>query len=376
MRGVADRWGAREYRFATGALREGRFMRVFMLVAGVSCIGLAGLLTVMQFHPQGPTGAVGRGAQILASATAVAVGVRWLRGPWPTYRQSIAFVIWADIAAGLGAVTMSTPEAQLSGSTYIGLIGIFAGFILGARILFMHCLFASAFITGVTVWAVLYEHHDGFDLFIQYIPALTWVVAVPLIGCALIDLGRRAIVRTARSAHYDSLTGLRNRRGMHSSVGRVITAGPHTTVAMAVCDIDRFKQLNDDNGHAVGDAALVALAARLRQVARPDEVTARIGGDELVLVSFVDDSDPVIELVERMSALTNVELGDSDLTVSVGIATMPASAAHFSIDDVLRHADDAMYEAKRSGGASCVVYATEPTMAATATRGHDHDRRV
>lgn len=351
-------------------------MRVFVLVAGAGCIGLAGLLAIMQFHPAGPTGAVPRTAQLLASASALAVGVRWLLGPWPSHRQAVAFVVWADIAATLGAVTMSTPAAQLTGTTYLGLIGIFAGFVLGSRILVLHCLFAGSIIVGVTVFAVVHEERDAFWLFIYYVPALTWVVAVPLIGSVLIDLGRRAIVKTARSAHYDPLTGLRNRRGMHASVGRALARRLPVDVTLAVFDIDNFKQINDDGGHVTGDAALVALAARLRDVSRPDEYAARIGGDELVLVSFGAGAgaDPAMALRDRVSTLTCMRFGDADIAVSVGIATMSTTTPHFSLVDLLRHADAAMYEAKRSGGATCAVYATKSTTVAAAGLGHRRDR--
>lgn len=356
LRDKSGSWGVREYRFATNALREGRFMRLFMLVTGVCCIGLAGLLAVAQWHPAGPSGLVARGVQVLAAGSAVAVGVRWLRGPWPSFPQAILFLVWADIAAATGAVTMATPAAQLSATPYMGIVGVFAGFILGARILLLHCIFAGGVIACISIRAVAVEQYSAFDLSIYFMPAVVWVVAVPLVGSALIELGRRAIVRTARAAHYDPLTGLRNRRGMHVSVGRLVARSPRSVVAMAVCDIDRFKQLNDDGGHALGDAALVALAAKLRAVARADELTARIGGDELVLVSFLDDVTRISDLADRVSELTTVQAGDADFTVSIGIATMSTAASHFTVDAVVRHADAAMYEAKRSGGATCAVH--------------------
>ncbi|WP_133053612.1 GGDEF domain-containing protein [Mycolicibacterium bacteremicum] len=371
MRGVGDRWGGREYRFATGALREGRFMRVFMFVAGLGCLGLAVLGLSLQDTPQGPGGVVDRGLQALFVVAAIAVGVRWWRGPWPTFGQSVCFVVWADIACAVMAATMSTPTARLAVTPYIGLVGVFAGFILGSRILRLHCAFGAALIAGIVLHAEVFEAHRILDLYLYFMPALTWAVGVPLVGSILIDLGRRAIERTARSAHYDALTGLRNRRGMYSSIGRAVARDRRTTIVMAVFDIDRFKQLNDDGGHAAGDAALVAFAARLRGIARPDEITARLGGDELVLVAFGTDVDPMPDLVDRVSTLTGT--AGSDFTVSIGIAAMSAGAQHFSIDDLLRHADSAMYESKRAGGATCTVHAMASTTAATAARDcRDH----
>ncbi|WP_395309552.1 GGDEF domain-containing protein [Mycobacterium sp. AMU20-3851] len=349
-------------------------MRLFARVTGVCCVGMAALLVIVQFHPAGPTAVPVRVLHMLVAVSAVAVGWRWIRGPWPSYRQAIAFVVWADIALILTAGTLSTAAAQLSTMTYMGIIGGFAGFLLGARVLLVHCVVGGAVIAGITAWAVLAEQHSVFELFVHFMPALVWVVAVPLVGSVLIDIGRRAIVRTARSAHSDSLTGLRNRRGIQASVGRALARGPRTTVAMAVCDIDRFKSLNDADGHAAGDAALVALAARLQEVTRPEEFTARIGGDELVLVSLLDDEAALADLAERVRALTRVQVGDVELTVSIGIAAMSSTEPHFTLDAVVRHADAAMYEAKRAGGAMCVGYPTESTTAASADRRRAPDR--
>ncbi|KRD04891.1 hypothetical protein ASE48_19775 [Mycobacterium sp. Root265] len=365
--------GRREYVFATNSLRAGHFMRVFMLVAGLGCIGLAVLGGVMQLHPEGPAGVTARSVQGTVLISAVVIGVYWWRAPWPSFGQSVAFVVWADLACAMVAVTMATPAARLSMTSYVGLIGIFAGFILGTQILRLHCAFSALLIGGIVVWAVL-EDHSVVELFIYFMPAFTWAVGVPLISSVLIELGRRAILTTARSAHYDSLTRLRNRRGMYSAVASALRQGGSTTVAVAVCDIDRFKQLNDDGGHAAGDAALVALADLLRDVARDDEITARIGGDELALVSFLGDRGSISELVDRVSVLTRVRGGAVEFSVSFGIATMPSADAHFAVDDVLRHADAAMYDAKRSGGAACAVYATESTTAASAARRHGRDR--
>lgn len=366
--------GRREYLFATSSLRAGGFMRMFMLVAGLGCIGLAALGGLLQFHPEGPENAAARYIQGAVLVSAVAIGVRWWRGPWPGYGSAVAFVVWADLACAVLAITMATPVARLSVTPYIGLVGIFAGFILGTQILRLHCAFSALLIAGIVAGGVVADNESAFGLYIHFMPALTWAVGVPLIGSVLIELGRRAIVTTARSAHYDSLTRLRNRRGMYSAVASVLRQGDPATVAIAVCDIDQFKKLNDDGGHAAGDAALVALAGRLREIAHDDEITARIGGDELALVSFLDEEVPISGLMDRLTGLTRMQAGAAEFGVSFGIATMSSADAHFAVDDVLRHADAAMYEAKRAGGATCAVYAMASTTAASAARRRGRDR--
>jgi diguanylate cyclase len=348
--------GRREFQFATAALREGRMLRVFIRLIAVSCFALAGAAVIVQFSSAGPEGAARRSLQAAIAVSAVVVGLCWLLRPWPPYRYAVAFVVWADMALAISAATMSTPHARLSTTLYLGVIGIYVGLLLGGRILLAHCCFCAALIAGITGWAVLVEHKAVLRLFVVFMPALVWTVALPLGGLALIDIGRTSLRRTAQSAHYDPLTGLRNRRGMHAAVTAAIRRTPPAGVVIAVCDIDRFKSFNDGNGHAAGDAALKSLARTLQGLAREHEVTARIGGDEFVLVAFVNGEDDTSLLLGRLEPLTHGDVDGVALTASVGVAWHPADDPHFSVDDAIRHADDAMYEAKRAGGARCAIY--------------------
>lgn len=350
--------GGAEFRFATNALREGKFMRAFSHVVVVGCFMLAGLAAVVQFHPAGPAGVVPHAVQVVAIVSAVGYGCRWLRWPWPGYAGAIAFVVWADIAIAAVALTMSTVEARLCTTLYLGVIGGFIGFLLGARVLAAHCVFGALLIAGITAWAVVEHHASWFGLFVIYMPAFAWVVCIPIGGCLLIDRGRRAIIRMARSAQADQLTGLRNRRGMHHVVNRVLAPeSAPTHLVVAVIDIDRFKRLNDQHGHAAGDAALIALADSLRSIARPGEIAARIGGDELILVTFTTGEADIPGLLTRLTTLTQLDLDRGEtLSTSIGVAVATTSARHFLLEDVIRRADAAMYGVKRSGGGGCAVY--------------------
>ena len=355
-----------EYAFATVALREGGMMRAFTSLIAVACLGLVLLGAVMQGHPLGPQGVVARTVQGLVLASAVIAAIGWLVTPWPTFTRAVAFVVWADVAVTVVAATMSSVEARLSAMLYLGLVGIFAAFILGWRILLWHCGFGFLALAAMTAWAVVFDGYGVFGLFVYYMPAATWVVFVPLGGMVLIDIGRHAIRRTARSAHFDPLTGLRNRRGLHAAVRQALkhANGPRT-VAVAVCDVDAFKALNDSAGHAVGDVALTAMSQQLRAVAGRDDVCARIGGDEMVLVSFVDREADLDEFLEPLRPLTRLESDGAELTVSVGAAVETTTAPHFSIDDLIGHADAAMYGVKRSGGANCALYSSQATESTT-----------
>jgi len=348
----------RDFRFATEAMREGRMLRMFTgLIAGC-CFALAGFAAIVQFAPGGPVGVVCRSLQAAVMVSAVIGGLRWLHGPWPHYRSAVGFVVWADTALAAAALTMSTPEARLCTTLYLGLVGVYVGFLLGGRILLVHCGFCGVLIIGITAWAVLFDHRTALGLFAAYMPALVWTVALPLGGLIVIDIGRNSIRRTARFAHYDALTGLRNRRGMHAAVAATVRRSSPASVVIAVCDIDRFKAFNDGHGHASGDAALMATARTLRSLAGEDEIAARIGGDEFVLVGFASLDDEVSLLLDRLEPLTRGEVDGVALTASVGIAWHRADDPHFSVDDAIRNADEAMYEAKRAGGARCAIYGT------------------
>ncbi|ORA26018.1 hypothetical protein BST13_32365 [Mycobacterium aquaticum] len=335
-------------------------MRAFCLVTALGCFALAGLGIIVQFNPAGPAGVASRSVQAVAAISGAVIGCRWLRRPWPRYEAAVAFVVWADITVAAVAATMSTTEARLCTTLYLGITGVFVGFLLGARLLAVHCAFGAMLIAGITGWAVRVRHDSLWGLYTIYMPALMWVVLVPLTGCVLIESGRRAVTQVAQSAHRDQLTGLRNRRGMHAAVRRIVSGRtPPANLVVAVCDIDRFKRLNDDAGHAAGDVALIAMAGRLRSIARPGEIAARLGGDELALVTMIDEPGGMVELLDRLAVLTRIEVGDRTLSVSVGVASIAATEPHFSLDQVIRHADSAMYEVKRSGGGACAVHRRE-----------------
>ncbi|GIE47243.1 hypothetical protein Ani05nite_07770 [Amorphoplanes nipponensis] len=149
----------------------------------------------------------------------------------------------------------------------------------------------------------------------------------------------------ARSADTDALTGVPNRRAYDRELVRRAggAAGVEHT-AVLVVDLDRFKALNDGQGHAAGDRALTAIAAALAAETRAGDVLARIGGDEFcVLLDAVDDR-AAAEVAERM--VRRVRALGLTVTASIGVASGPAGA----LSDTLAGADHAMYAAKAAGG--------------------------
>jgi len=145
-------------------------------------------------------------------------------------------------------------------------------------------------------------------------------------------------------ANTDALTGLGNRRAFDVRMAEFGTSTPDSArVALIVVDVDRLKAVNDSHGHEAGDQTLKAIAGALTSQVRSGDLIARLGGDEFVAVLEGMDRGAAGEVAERMVEAVSGAVG-STVTVSLGVATGPASEAGSSL---LRAADRAMYAAKR-----------------------------
>ena len=152
-----------------------------------------------------------------------------------------------------------------------------------------------------------------------------------------------------QEAITDSLTGLLNRRALFDLYGRR-TFGP--SMAVIVFDIDRFKAINDQHGHAAGDLVLRLFGEELSVGLRASDTVARLGGEEFALVldnTLPGRAEQVAERVRDALAARAISIDDKSLvcTVSAGVATGTVKGIDF--DGVLRAADKALYEAKRNG---------------------------
>ncbi|MCL4461891.1 MAG: EAL domain-containing protein [Nitrospirae bacterium] len=178
-----------------------------------------------------------------------------------------------------------------------------------------------------------------------------------LLGHSLSDFALREkladqVERESLRARLDPLTGLPNRLSLEDGLGGAVGRARRTGTLMAVCmlDLDNFKTLNDQNGHAAGDLVLRQLAERFRQIRREGELLARMGGDEFVLVleglGGPEDLAPVFERI-RSIVLTPFSLGEgqlANLDLSAGVALYPLDGD--DPDLLLRRADNALYSSK------------------------------
>ncbi len=159
-----------------------------------------------------------------------------------------------------------------------------------------------------------------------------------------------------RVAHYDLLTGLPNRVLL---VDRIRQAMAHShrhnrLSAIACLDLDGFKAINDEHGHNVGDQLLTEVTKRMSGALREGETLARLGGDEFVAVlqdlGSAEDSVPVVRQI-LAAAAEPVRIGDLTLRVSasLGVTFYPQAGDVVAADQLVRQADQAMYQAKVSG---------------------------
>jgi diguanylate cyclase (GGDEF)-like protein/PAS domain S-box-containing protein len=174
-----------------------------------------------------------------------------------------------------------------------------------------------------------------------------------------------------RRAFRDTLTGLPNRHAFVDRLGQVLLRTRRSKctskVGVLFMDLDGFKNVNDSLGHWAGDALLVAVAERLKNRLRPEDVLARFGGDEFaVLLESVEDPSDVIRVAQRISEALREPFSVSYYRVSVNTSIgIALGAAHTNDPEgMLREADTAMYRAKEQGPGRYEVF--DPAMQARA----------
>ena len=176
---------------------------------------------------------------------------------------------------------------------------------------------------------------------------------------------KQEVARLQHTALHDELTGLPNRAlfldRVRLTLGR-LRRRPDRGFAVVFLDLDGFKKVNDTLGHAAGDELLVEIASRLRQCVRPQDTVARFGGDEFaLLLDETAGGDEAIQVAERIGAELRREVtlasGPTRVGASMGIAV--GTARYAEAEEILRHADLAMYAAKHEGKGRCVLWGEE-----------------
>ena len=163
-----------------------------------------------------------------------------------------------------------------------------------------------------------------------------------------------------RQAFHDSLTGLANRALFRDRLVQSLVRSSRTGDPLAVLfvDLDEFKQVNDTLGHDAGDQLLQEVAVRFATVVRPSDTLARLGGDEFALLLEEADEPLAVAVAERLvdRLATAVHIADHEMSLRASVGIVVHEGGPGESEELMRHADLAMYSAKRGGGSRHAVF--------------------
>jgi diguanylate cyclase (GGDEF)-like protein len=303
-------------------------------------------------------------------ALAYAVGLICLRAEdrLPSWATPAALAL-ATVLITYAVEFFSDPGQSVWAIFYVA-VGLQAGYFLSRWWAAAQVgLVAAAY--GLVVW----NHGVSVESWLGTIATValgTWMVGTMRVRV------RRLIARLADAARTDAHTGLLNRRGLQEMAELELERArrgdrPFTIV---VVDLDRFKDFNEEHGHATSDRALKRIAAVLQTSKRRIDVAARISGEEFALVAPDTDEHGAYVLADRLRREVREEFTDTGLTVSLGIASYPKHGG--TAEELMTAADRAVFAAKALGRDRTVIYNREiaanlmgeQTREAVANEGH------
>jgi diguanylate cyclase (GGDEF)-like protein len=269
-----------------------------------------------------------------------AVDRRLERSARPEVGIAWAWVVSELAIAGSVAVT-GGPHAAALPWLVIPLVTLPARFT--GRAVAAGVLFVAALMCAVTLGVDAGEVVDRPDLLLAPVALL---VSIALLSTALMrsDLEHRS------SSVIDPLTGMLNRNALVTRVTELSqqAAIMREPVALVVCDLDRFKAVNDSHGHAAGDAVLRDVAYRMRKALRAYDLAYRLGGEEFLVVLPGGDAAKGAVVAESLrAAIADEPIAGLLVTMSFGVSASPPG--DFDYDKVFAEADIALYRAKREG---------------------------
>ncbi len=263
------------------------------------------------------------------------------------------------LSINLPAILFSLTDAILFRSQLdkefgkLGLFCLIPSFLFGLFAIFST---VNRLVSGITPTQAL-EPGSRFKVYL----VVTLVVAT--LNVVFLSLYISRLILTLKSlATTDALTGLLNRREIKLRIENESSRASRNNMplSLAFIDIDHFKRINDLGGHELGDRVLKVVALALKESFRSIDEIGRWGGEEFIILmpqTNLDDASLVIERVHKNLKLKNILDKDklTSLTISAGLVCS-TNGNRFSIDELIRNADEAMYEAKRTGRNRTIIY--------------------
>lgn len=292
-------------------------------------------------------------------------------------RRSTHPAVWAAAAWAILPLLIAD-SVVVTGGAASPVLMLFAlpAITLGARFELPGILLGTAYILALLMISTV-----GLDAAVAHVHHQELIASVALVLCTVILSG--ALVESDRThrrrSTLDPLTGLFNRNALEQRLaeldGQPLSEEDGLSHALLLCDLDHFKRVNDQLGHAAGDAVLQEVAYTMRAVLRAGDSIYRVGGEEILVILPGADRADAIEIAERLRHAVRERrpIGVS-VTVSIGVAVSQPSGV--DMDDLVKQADAALYAAK-AGGRDMVVVGdgeTPPVESATAEAARVGDR--
>ncbi|MCO7219858.1 diguanylate cyclase [Klenkia sp. PcliD-1-E] len=314
-----------------------------LLVVGAA-LGSLNLLVDGVLRPGG-TRWVYAGAMALLVSLAVVVRVRDRVGP----RLVAVLVLVGDLVYVVVALSITDP-VQYAPPLMLLFCAFSAAWFLDGWPLRAHLA-----VVPVACWLALQASFEATAALAVQVVVQSVILDVTTLGVVWLRRQvQRLVADTERLSSTDPLTGLANRRSLVAGGDRLWRQAQRDGASVAACvlDLDRFKELNDEHGHAAGDAVLQAVATQLAGTVRPADVLARTGGEEMVVLGLVRGSADARQLGERLRAAVQRAGDRHPVTASVGVAVAgphPDDDPQDAVRKLIDRADLAMYTAKQTG---------------------------
>lgn len=255
---------------------------------------------------------------------------------WDLFLIEIVFAL----LIGMAIVTVAREAKQPADRSLV-----FAGLLLVLDCLVRAIAFTFLYPTSNEMGEFL---HSGYNISV-HVTTITVCLLFPF--SAVAAMAAAAVQRQSMAAEHDPLSGLLNRRGFEAAV-KALRGAEHRSGAILLCDIDRFKSINDTHGHLAGDRVIVAVGQELVRHAGDKARVGRFGGEEFILFVLGATAPEARDLAEHLrlqcAARRWTEAGlNRPITVSFGIATV--APGETPLDKSIDRADRALYLAKASG---------------------------
>ena len=323
--------------------------------AALICYGAAALLFLKRDY------GMGQGATAIALLPSLVSAMGHLLGTEVMFGRLPPLALLIGVLCG---------AAMIGGTAHRGSVRVFLSETISGRFARMQILIATfapivlavffaAFLPGTDAPRALAETVAG-------IVVIAWITigATALVGRRLDIKRHRAEAELRNMARHDALTGLLNRRSMNISMPQrhaEARAEGHP-ITLMMCDLDHFKHLNDEYGHAVGDEVLRRTAQRVHAAVRESDLVFRYGGEELAVVLECGSGDAlrIAEKIREAVKARGRRAGDDEfppVTISVGAATSEKAATELKA--LMAAADERLYAAK-DAGRDCVRHVTLP----------------